>query len=344
MGKKIIRTIAISALLLFSTFSFASTPRATLKNIQGKVEVKTAANQSWVPAKEGMVIQTMTTISTGFDSSVTLEMDDNAVFVKALTRMTLDQLLEQQGTVKTSCYLRVGAVKASVKSAEGVKQDFQVQSPYSTASVRGTVFEYDGLNLNVIEGLVALIPGRPERIIQIPTTLEDEEDTPSEDQDDSQIEGAELAADTADSSDSTDSADGAEAPSEALAEGTEGASEDGTILAGLTESPLEAGIGDPTPELLAQIADDFSNDFVGSPAIPADPTQEIFVSAGVQAQIKVQPSGSLSTSASNDEASKKKGSSVTTSDSSSNAGTPVSSPKPTATPKHGSVEITITKP
>lgn len=148
---------------------FAAVPQAILKNIQGKVEIKTLNASAWVPATEGMILKTMTTISTGFDSSVTLEMGGNTIFVKPLTRMTLDQLLEQQGTVKTSCYLRVGGVKASVKSAEGVKQDFKVQSPYSTASVRGTVFEYDGLKLNVIEGLVSLKAGRPARTIQLPT-------------------------------------------------------------------------------------------------------------------------------------------------------------------------------
>ena len=89
----------------------------------------------------------LTTVSTGFDSSVTIVMDKNTLFVKPLTRMTVDKLVEDQGTVSTNCYLRVGTVKASIKSAEGVKQDFKVQSPYSTASVRGTIFEDNCLTL-----------------------------------------------------------------------------------------------------------------------------------------------------------------------------------------------------
>ena len=80
--------------------------------------------------------------------------------------MTIDQLVEEGGTVKTSTFLRVGSVSVSVKSADGLKSDFQVQSPYSTASVRGTRFDYDGLRLKVQEGTVAFIPGRPHRETQ----------------------------------------------------------------------------------------------------------------------------------------------------------------------------------
>lgn len=283
MDKKLIRNSVIVLFLCLGVLSFANTPKAVLKNIKGKVEVKTATNQSWTPAKEGMDIQTMTTISTGFDSSVTLEMADTTIFVKPLTRMTLDQLIEQQGTVKTSCYLRVGTVNASVKSAEGVKQDLQVQSPYSTASVRGTVFEFDGLKLKVLEGRVALIPGRPERIIQKPTVLEEDETTRE-------------------------------------------------------EAPEMAEVAAPVPD------PDFSRDFAGSPDITADANQEVLVSAGVQAEIKIQRTGPLNTSVSSDEDAKKKQSAVTTSDSRSNAGSEASKTKPNATPKYGSVVITITEP
>ena len=115
-----------------------------------------------------MVITTLTTVSTGFDSSVTITMDKNTLFVKPLTRMTVDKIVEDQGTVSTNCYLRVGTVKASIKSAEGVKQDFKVQSPYSTASVRGTVFEDNCMTLTTLEGLVEFVPGRPTRELQLP--------------------------------------------------------------------------------------------------------------------------------------------------------------------------------
>lgn len=291
----------VYALLLIACFPgivSAAAPQATLKSIQGKVEIKTLNANAWAPAKEGMVIKTMTTISTGFDSSVTLEMDGNSIFVKPLTRMTLDQLVEQQGTVKTSCYLRVGGVKASVKSAEGVKQDFQVQSPYSTASVRGTVFEYDGLKLKVIEGLVALRPGRPKRSIQLPVADVEEDDAEGDEAPANEASGAENAA----------------------------GEEDGEPEAGLPSEP------------------DLSADFIGSPEIEASGSQDVFVPAGNNAELKIQRGGSTSTTFSGDEAAKKKNSTVSVTDSGTPAAGTLSAPKAGAGSKYGTVVVTVTAP
>ena len=141
----------------------AAAPQAVLSSLKGKVEIKSPGSKAWVAATEGQVLATAATLSTGFDSSVVVTIDKTTIQVKPLTRMTIDKLVEDSGTVKTSTFLRVGSVSASVKSAEGVKQDFKVQSPYSTASVRGTEFDYDGLKLAVREGLVAMILGRANR-------------------------------------------------------------------------------------------------------------------------------------------------------------------------------------
>jgi hypothetical protein len=162
----------IPLVALFGMSASFAEVQAVLKDIKGKVEVRTINATAWIAATEGMTISTMTTVSTGFDSSVTVEMDKNALFVKPLTRMTIDKLIEEQGKRSTNCYLRVGSVKASVKTSEGVKQDFKVQSPYSTASVRGTQFVFSALGLDVSEGLVALIPGRPQREPQMPEGTE----------------------------------------------------------------------------------------------------------------------------------------------------------------------------
>ena len=70
--------------------------------------------------------------------------------------MRLDELIEREGVVKTELFLRVGRVKAEVRQREGLQQDFRLSSPVSTAAVRGTSFEYDGVNLQVLEGLVAI--------------------------------------------------------------------------------------------------------------------------------------------------------------------------------------------
>jgi len=160
--------ILTTALLFFAAIGLAAAPQAILTELKGKVEVKLLSAKAWIPATEGMKISTLTSISTGFDSSVKIVIDQNTILVKPLTRMTIDKLAESQGKVTTNCFLRVGSVKAEVKSAEGVKQDFKVQSPYSTASVRGTGFEHYGVGTIVEHGLVSVIPGRPQRDFDLP--------------------------------------------------------------------------------------------------------------------------------------------------------------------------------
>jgi hypothetical protein len=153
----------IIAGLIFGTYAFAG-PQAVLIGLKGKVEVKPASGD-WAPASEGMVLDLRTTVSTGFDSSATINIEKTKIVVKPLTRLTLDKLLEQStGSVAASMFLRVGAVQATVKaSVPGTPQDYKVQSPYSTASVRGTQFDFDGIHLVVHEGTVRLTPGRPVR-------------------------------------------------------------------------------------------------------------------------------------------------------------------------------------
>ena len=166
----------LSLLLVVTPVLWAANPQAVLSSLKGKVEVKAPGQKAWVPATEGQTLSPAATLSTGFDSSVVVVIDKTTIQVKPLTRMTIDKLVEESGTVKTSTFLRVGSVSASVKSAEGVKQDFKVQSPYSTASVRGTEFDFDGLKLKVQEGLVVLILGRPKRDVQPVEVVEEKAD------------------------------------------------------------------------------------------------------------------------------------------------------------------------
>jgi len=166
------KALFLLALMIGGHAVWAVQPQAILQSLKGKVEVKALGATIWTPAAEGQVLAQSATLSTGFDSSVVVVIDKTTIQVKPLTRMTIDKLAAEGDTVKTSTFLRVGNISASVKSAEGVKQDFKVQSPFSTASVRGTEFDYDGLSLEVKEGLVAFILGRLQR---------DAENTPAED-------------------------------------------------------------------------------------------------------------------------------------------------------------------
>lgn len=140
-------------MLVMGTFLFAEIP-AVVKSVKGKVEIK-APGGSWQKAKQGMKIAKGYYISTGFRSEAVIVLGTSQVIVKQLTRMELEKLIEKEGTVSTTLNLRVGRVRAHVRTAKGLKQRFTLKSPISTAAVRGTEFEYDGRNLTVYKGTVA---------------------------------------------------------------------------------------------------------------------------------------------------------------------------------------------
>jgi ferric-dicitrate binding protein FerR (iron transport regulator) len=55
--------------------------------------------------------------------------------------------------------LMTGRVRAEVNPPAGMAVDFTVRSPITTASVRGTSFDFDGMELRVEEGRVRLAGG-----------------------------------------------------------------------------------------------------------------------------------------------------------------------------------------
>jgi hypothetical protein len=93
--------------------------QAVVKSFTGKVEV---LQQAWVPVKAGMKLSMGTTISTGFNSSAVLELGPSVLQVKPLTRLRLNELVAREGTLKTDLFLRVGKVRAEVKTAEGLNR------------------------------------------------------------------------------------------------------------------------------------------------------------------------------------------------------------------------------
>lgn len=150
------KLVAAAILLSFLAASAASADdlTATISTVAGKVEIQTA--QGWVPARPGLVLAAGTTISTGFRSEAVLQVGPSVVTVKALSRLTLQELAEKEGLLSTKLALKVGAMKADVRPAAVGQQQFTVQSPISTASVRGTGFDFDGETLTVEHGLVEL--------------------------------------------------------------------------------------------------------------------------------------------------------------------------------------------
>ena len=153
--KSTLKILILSTLILLLVLPLAAQSSASVTKVSGKVEIQTPGG-SWSAVNSGDEIALGTTISTGFRSTAVLQVGSAVLEVKQLTRMRLDELIEREGVVKTELFLRVGRVSAEVKQRQGLQQDFRLRSPVSTAAVRGTSFEYDGVNLQVLEGLVAL--------------------------------------------------------------------------------------------------------------------------------------------------------------------------------------------
>jgi hypothetical protein len=145
--------------LIAAAIAFAFAPalfsqsQAVVKEFTGKVEIKTSG-ADWQPVKAGMKLDTGASISTGFGSTALLDLGTSTLKVAPLTRMQLVELIARQGNVSTTLALKVGKVNADVKVAPGLKQEFTLKGPQATAAVRGTVFEFDGVSVNVINGLV----------------------------------------------------------------------------------------------------------------------------------------------------------------------------------------------
>lgn len=143
----------ILILISFAVIPLVAQSSAVIKETSGKVEVQ-APGGRWTSATVGMTISRGTTISTGFGSRALLDLGSAVLDVQPLTRLRLEELIQRGGTVQTDLFLRVGKVKAEVKSVSGLQQDFKLRSPVSTAAVRGTQFGYDGFDVVVIDGEV----------------------------------------------------------------------------------------------------------------------------------------------------------------------------------------------
>ena len=141
-------------ILLFVAAGFSSAQSsAVIREITGKVEVQPRGG-SWTQAAVGMTVSRGATISTGFGSRALIDLGNSVLNVQPLTRLRLEELIEKEGTVQTDLFLRVGKVRAEVKSVAGLQQDFKLRSPVSTAAVRGTDFDYSGFDVVVFDGTV----------------------------------------------------------------------------------------------------------------------------------------------------------------------------------------------
>ncbi|WP_051537794.1 FecR domain-containing protein [Treponema sp. C6A8] len=150
--KKLFSILIISA--IFAGFLSAQAISAKVVSITGKVEIM--KGNAWHQAAEGETLVRGDIISTGFNSQAVLNVKDSTITLSALTRMTVEQLAENDVKSQTQLFIDTGKVTANVKHAENKRTDFKVRSPVSTASVRGTNFTVSATGeIATTEGMVA---------------------------------------------------------------------------------------------------------------------------------------------------------------------------------------------
>jgi hypothetical protein len=132
---------------------------AYIRETTGTVEIKPASAAEWVAARAGDRISADTIISTGFKSTASISVGNSILTVRPLTRLSLEELQLVQGNETVRINLQTGRLRADVNPPSGFRTDFAIRAPSATASVRGTSFEFDGVNLSVDEGRVHVAGG-----------------------------------------------------------------------------------------------------------------------------------------------------------------------------------------
>jgi hypothetical protein len=154
MNNRVIVLAMLLTVLVFPLFA----QQAIVESASGKVEYRLGSG-AWQTVSPGQQLALNGTISTGFGASAVVRVgtagNGSVLEISQLTRLTLEELVEREGTQSTSLFVPVGRVRATVSTTEGRSADFKVRGPLSTAAVRGTGFETNGWQISVTEGVVA---------------------------------------------------------------------------------------------------------------------------------------------------------------------------------------------
>ena len=151
------KIILMTVFLFTAALIFSQNPTAVIREITGTVEIK-RGSADWAPAVRGAQVAKGNIISTGFRSTAVLAVGSSVITVRPLTRLSLEDLMNQNNTETINVNLNTGRIRAEVASPSGTRADFTVQSPSATASVRGTIFEMDPFSIQVMEGAVSYEP------------------------------------------------------------------------------------------------------------------------------------------------------------------------------------------
>lgn len=145
----------------FSASLFAVDFSAQVVSVSGKAQV--LYGSEWKNLSVGDFVRGGDTIQTGFKSSLSIKIKDSVVDVSPLTRMTVEELSDNQEKDNVRVFVTSGAVSSNVNKTNGKKVGFTVRTPVATASVRGTEFSvengFSSTNVETSRGVVAVWNG-----------------------------------------------------------------------------------------------------------------------------------------------------------------------------------------
>ncbi len=129
-----------------------------VSKIEGDCEYRASAQKGWTAAKAGLLVANDGSLCTGFESKVTVRFpDDSTVEIGSLTEVQISTSRGAKKELVARLKVTVGSVRVHVKEA-GVRSDFQVSTPHTTTSVKGTNWEvvtsYYGDKIKVHENKV----------------------------------------------------------------------------------------------------------------------------------------------------------------------------------------------
>lgn len=150
--KKIFMAILASAL-----FGMAFADSAKVVSVEGKVEVSRGG--AWRALTANATVSEGDVIATGFKSSAVLSYHGSLMHLSALTRVTLEQLKQNEMKDSVSVFLNTGLVKSTVKPTGNKRVSYTVRNPIAVASVRGTDFTFTSNGaISCNEGAIATYP------------------------------------------------------------------------------------------------------------------------------------------------------------------------------------------
>lgn len=153
----VIIIICIIGLLWFTLAPESA--KAQLIIDSGTVQIK-HAGESWTSAEDGMDLYQSDSVKTGEDSSATIILFGSSIIrLDSNTEVTLQEIIQQEEETSVKIKQDAGRTWNTVMKISGI-DDYEVQTPTTVASVRGTTFDVtvdneSGISIvNVIKGAV----------------------------------------------------------------------------------------------------------------------------------------------------------------------------------------------